>query len=74
VDALYFSPIDAEKGTWLEREFEEQEVWEVVCNLNGDKASGPNGFTMASSSFFFFFSEMLRCLETRSYGSVFRIP
>jgi len=55
VDALYFSPIDAEKGTWLEREFEEQEVWEVVCNLNGDKASGPNGFTMASSSFFFFF-------------------
>jgi hypothetical protein len=55
VDALYFSPIDAEKGTWLEREFEEQEVWEVVCNLNGDKALGPNGFTMASSFFFFFF-------------------
>jgi hypothetical protein len=33
VDALYFSPIDAEKGTWLEREFEEQEVWEVVFFL-----------------------------------------
>jgi hypothetical protein len=22
-------------------------VWEVVRNLNGDKASGPDGFTMA---------------------------
>jgi len=47
VDGLSFSSINAEEGTWLEREFEEQEVWEVVQNLNGDKASGPDGFTMA---------------------------
>jgi hypothetical protein len=47
VDGLSFSSIDAEESNWLEWEFEEQEVWEVVRNLNGDKAPGPDGFTMA---------------------------
>jgi len=47
VDGLSSSSIDMEKGIWLEREFEEQEVWEVVRNLNGDKAPRPDGFTMA---------------------------
>jgi hypothetical protein len=32
---------------WLEGEFEENEVWEVVRDLNGDKAPGPDGFSMA---------------------------
>jgi hypothetical protein len=32
---------------WLERGFEEQEVWEVVREMNGDKAPGPDGFSMA---------------------------
>jgi hypothetical protein len=36
------------KSNWLERDFEEQ-VWEVVRDLNGDKAPGPDGFTMAFS-------------------------
>jgi hypothetical protein len=53
-------------------------VWEVVRNLNGDKAPGPDGFTIASLFYFiffnFFFSEVLGCVETRYYGSVFRIP
>jgi hypothetical protein len=31
----------------MEREFEEDEVWEVVQKLKGDKALGPDGFTMA---------------------------
>jgi hypothetical protein len=30
----------------MEREFEEGEVWEVVWNFKGDKASGPDGITM----------------------------
>jgi hypothetical protein len=47
VDGLSFSSIDAEERLWLERDFEEQEVWDVVRDLNGDKAPGPDGFTMA---------------------------
>jgi hypothetical protein len=42
-----FHSIDANESIWLERDFEEQEVWEVVRELNGDKASGLDGFTMA---------------------------
>jgi hypothetical protein len=30
VDGIYFSSIDADECLWLERVFEEQEVWEVV--------------------------------------------
>jgi hypothetical protein len=28
VDGLLFHPIDADESIWLERDFEEQEVWE----------------------------------------------
>jgi len=44
VDELSFSSIDAEERIWLERDIEE--VWEVVWDLNGDKALGPDGFAM----------------------------
>jgi hypothetical protein len=47
MDGLFFSSIDTEERIWLERDFEEQEVLEVVRDLNGDKAPGPDGFTMA---------------------------
>jgi hypothetical protein len=47
VDSLSFLSIDADKRIWLEREFEEKGVWDVVRDLNGDKAPGPNSFTMA---------------------------
>jgi hypothetical protein len=47
VDGLSFQSIDANESTWLKMEFEEQEVWEVVRGLNGDKVLGPDGFTMA---------------------------
>lgn len=33
--------------TWLERLFEETEVLEVAKGMNSNKASDPNGFTMA---------------------------
>jgi len=44
VDGLSFSSIDVEERLWLECDFE---VWEVVRDLNGDKAPSPDGFTMA---------------------------
>jgi len=47
VDGLSFLSIDANESIWLEREFEEEEVRDVIRNLNGDKAPGPDGFTMA---------------------------
>jgi hypothetical protein len=47
VDGISFSSIDADECIWLERVFEEQEVWEVVQEMNGDKAPGPDGFSMA---------------------------
>jgi hypothetical protein len=46
VEGLSFLSIDAEESIWLERAFEEKEVWDVIRDLNGDKASSPNGFTM----------------------------
>jgi len=47
VDGLSFLSIDADESIWLEREFEEKEVWDVVKDLNGDKVLRPDGFTMA---------------------------
>jgi hypothetical protein len=42
LDDFSFLSIDADERNWLERE--EKEVWEVVRDLNADKALGPNGF------------------------------
>jgi hypothetical protein len=47
VEGISFSSIDANECIWLERGFEEQEVWEVVREMNGDKTSGPDRFSMA---------------------------
>jgi hypothetical protein len=38
VDDLSSLSIDADESIWLEREFEEKKVWDVVRDLNGDKA------------------------------------
>jgi hypothetical protein len=40
-DGLSFHSIGADEGSWLEREFEESEVFEVVQVMNGDKAPDP---------------------------------
>jgi hypothetical protein len=42
-----FNSIDEGERVWMEREFEEEEVWEVVRKMKGDKAPGPDGFSMA---------------------------
>jgi hypothetical protein len=47
MDNQDFLSIDEEDKNWLERDFEEKEVWEVVKGMEGDKAPGPDGFTMA---------------------------
>jgi hypothetical protein len=46
VDCLSFLSIDANESTWLERELEENEMWDVVRDLNGDKVPGLDSFTM----------------------------
>jgi hypothetical protein len=58
VDDFSFMSIATDESIWLETDFE-QEVWEVVRDLNGDKAPGLDGFTMA----FFFFPAVLVCSE-----------
>lgn len=59
VEGLSFLSIDEDESSWLEREFEEKEVWDVIKDFNGDKALGSDGFTMA-----FFFSEVLGYSKT----------
>jgi hypothetical protein len=46
VDGLSFLSIDANESTWLERKLEENEMWDVVRDLNGDKVPGLDSFTM----------------------------
>jgi hypothetical protein len=47
VDGIFFDSISESDASWLERSFEEEEVRKVVSTMNGDKAPGPNGFSMA---------------------------
>ena len=46
LDGLDFSMISDEDAAWLERSFDDDEVVGVVLGFNGDKAPGPDGFTM----------------------------
>lgn len=46
LDNLEFVNIREHSKDWLEREFKEHEVWAVVFNSGGDKAPGPDGFSM----------------------------
>ena len=47
LDEAVFSSIFEEDAIWLDRPFDEDEVFRVVHDFNGDKAPGPDGFTMA---------------------------
>ena len=47
VEGLKFDQIrELEKG-WLERRFEKDEILSVVKDMEGDKAPGPDGFSIA---------------------------
>ena len=48
-DVLDFPRISGDNAVWLERPFEEAEIFEVIKEFNGDKSPGPDGFPMASS-------------------------
>ena len=43
-DGLACNSISTEEATWLERSFEEEDIFNVVCNMNGDKSPGPKSF------------------------------
>ena len=46
LDDMDFSSISVEDASWLDRPFEEEEVLGVINDFNGDKAPGPDGFSM----------------------------
>jgi hypothetical protein len=47
LDGIQFSFISDEDAKWLERPFDEDEIAKVVQGCNGDKAPGPDGFSLA---------------------------
>jgi hypothetical protein len=47
VDGISFDSILEVEASWLERDFEEEEVKKVVSKTNGNKALGHDGFSMA---------------------------
>ena len=49
LDDVEFSRISEEDAIWLDRPFDEDEVYEVIHGFNGDKAPGPDGLSMAFS-------------------------
>jgi hypothetical protein len=47
LDNLGFDMLLDSDASSFEEPFEESEVWEVIKGMDGDKASGPDGFSMA---------------------------
>ena len=47
MEGLEFDCIGDVERVWLERKFEREEISQVVRDLEGDKASDPDRFTMA---------------------------
>ena len=47
MEGLEFDQIGELERGWLERSFEKDEILSVVRDMDGDKAPGPNGFSMA---------------------------
>ena len=46
LDDVEFSSILMENAIWLDRPFEEEEVFGVINDFNGDKAPGLDGFSI----------------------------
>ena len=47
VEGLEFNQIEGLERDWLERRFEQEEVFRVVKEMEGDKALGLDGFSLA---------------------------
>ena len=46
-DVLVFPMISGDNANWLERPFEEVEIFDVVQSFHGDKSPDPDGFPLA---------------------------
>ena len=46
-NVLVFPMISDDNADWLERPFEEAEIFDVIQSFHGDKSPSPNGFPMA---------------------------
>ena len=46
MEGLEFDRIGDAERVWLERKFKREEILQVVRDLEGDKAPGPDGLTM----------------------------
>ena len=62
MDGLDFACIEEDERLSLEKEFSKEEVFQILREMEGDKAFGPEGFTMA------FFSQMLECCGKGCHG------
>ena len=58
VEGLEFDQIEEAKRDWMERRFEKDEIIQVVRDMEGNKAPGPNDFSMA------FFHHCWRVVES----------
>ena len=47
MEGLEFDQIDGSERDWLERRFEKEEILLALDELAGDKAPGPDGFSLA---------------------------
>ena len=45
-EGIEWAPITTESSVWLERPFEEVEIRAAIEECDGDKAPGPDGYTM----------------------------
>ena len=61
---MEFGRIFEEDALWLDRPFEDDEVFGVVSGFSGDKSPGLDGFSMAFS----FFLILLEHSEIRYHG------
>uniref|UniRef100_A0A2N9HE33 Uncharacterized protein n=1 Tax=Fagus sylvatica TaxID=28930 RepID=A0A2N9HE33_FAGSY len=79
LDGLSFSSISPEEASWLERPFEEEEISQVVRNMNGDKAPGPDGFPIMNATFLSLIPKKVSAVEVKDFrpislvGSVYKI-
>ena len=64
MDGLEFTSIGEDKRLELERDFSKEEVVNVLQDIEGDKAPGPDGFTMA------FFQKCWSVVEKMSWLSL----
>ena len=66
VEGLEFDRIGDMESVWLEQKFERKEILQVVSELEGDKALGPDGFTIAFYQHCWraaVFEDVFRCLS-----------